>query len=115
MEMFQFSESQVSRATCPGPELGEEMGRGPHISLVCRGTLVLESEPWGHQETACLLSPGEEETAQGGEAWGRGEDGMGRETGGKTFTLFSQINTQILLNVHSVRHLERSHVQHKDA
>lgn len=80
MEMFQFSESQVSRATCPGPGEGEGKDVGAHTSLAYRGTPVPEAQPGGHQELACLLSPGERETAQGGR--GRQE---GRETGGTAF------------------------------
>lgn len=59
MEMFQFSESQVSRASrAPGPS---EVG-GTHAGLACRGRPAPETT-WGPQETACLLSPGEKETA----------------------------------------------------
>lgn len=78
-----------------------------------QGHTHARSRAWGPQEMACLLSPGEE-TAQGGEAWGGGGEGVGREAGGKAFALFSQINTQLLLNAHSVRHPERSHAWHKD-
>lgn len=72
MEMFQFSESQVSRATCLHPGEGEGRDAGAHTSLVYRATPMPEPEPGGCQELACLLSPRNKETAQGSEAWGRG-------------------------------------------
>lgn len=78
MEMFQFSESQVSRASSLGPRGGEVWGA--HTSLVCWGGPVPEPA-WGPQETACLLSPGEKETAQGDGARGRQEDPRGRGRG----------------------------------
>lgn len=89
MEMFQFSESQVSRTTCQGP--GEERGRGAHTGLLCRARPMPELA-WGAQETACLLSPGEKETAQGGETR-RGERsyGEGGRVGGNRRQAFSGI------------------------
>lgn len=59
MEMFQFSESQVSGAPARAPAKG---GWGAHAGLVCRGRPAPETA-WGPQEIACLLSPREKETA----------------------------------------------------
>ena len=59
MEMFQFSESQVSGAPAWAPVKG---GWGARAGLACRGQPAPETV-WGPQETARLLSPGEKETA----------------------------------------------------
>ena len=49
MEMFQFSESQVSRASCPGPRQGDSGGGwGTHAGLACRGRPAPEAA-WGAQ------------------------------------------------------------------
>lgn len=59
---------------------------GIHTSLVCRD-MRCQSQPGGHRERVCLLSPGEQ-TAQGDEAQKvRGQSG--EETRGKAFVLFN--------------------------
>ena len=94
MEMFQFSESQVSRASCPGPRQGDSGGvvgypRRPGVQgpTSTRGSL-------GGSETAYLLNPGEKETAQGDETRRRQEDPRGRggeETGSRALSQVTSV------------------------
>ena len=86
MEMFQFSESQVSRALCPGPRRGDSERRGGVPTQAWRagadqhqrqpGGLrdSLLAEPWGEGD-----SPGRGEMRRQEDPRGRG----GEETGSR--------------------------------